>query len=86
MNPLPHLFRLTTALQPLSVSIRLLAPSDSPSSPLFIVSEVIPDHIGADQLSEISAVLIAQMGRIKRTGMGWEDKAQLLEFIRTKSV
>jgi len=85
INPLGHLFNLTTALQPLSVSIRLLAPSDSPGSPLFTVSEIAPGHVEGDQLSEVSAALIAQMGRMKRTGMGWEDKAQLLELVRSKS-
>jgi hypothetical protein len=50
-----------------------------------MVSEIAPGHVGDDQLSEVSAALIAQMGRMKRTGMGWEDKAQLLELIRSKS-
>ncbi|KAK0190992.1 hypothetical protein F5146DRAFT_1000904 [Armillaria mellea] len=79
VNPLSQVFNVATSITPPSVSIRLLAPSESPSSPTFLASDVL---IGSynDQLSEACAVLIAQLGKMKRTRMGWEDKANFLEF------
>jgi hypothetical protein len=62
----------------------LLSPSDSPSSQLFIASEVITEFAGEDQLTETCAALIAQIGKMKRTGMGWEDKASFLDFYWSK--
>lgn len=67
------------------ISIRQLAPSESPSSQLFISSDVLSNYSGNDQLSETCAVLIAQMAKLKRTGMGWEDKSNFLEFYRGKN-
>lgn len=84
MNPLPHLFSLTTSLSPLAISIRLLAPSESPSSPFFIASEVVTGAPQQDQLTECCASLIAHIGKIKQTGMGWEDKVKLLQLHRAK--
>ncbi|KAG5644075.1 hypothetical protein DXG03_009165 [Asterophora parasitica] len=85
LNPLPHLFSLAASITPPIISIRLLAPSESPSSQLFIVSEIITDaDFHDDQLTEVSAALIAQIGKMKRTGMGWEDKASFLDFYRGK--
>ncbi|KAH0587461.1 hypothetical protein H2248_006245 [Termitomyces sp. 'cryptogamus'] len=84
-NPLPHLFSLASSIVPPTISIRLLAPSESPSSPLFIVSEIITHSaFQDDQLAEVSAVLISQLGKLKRIGMGWEDKARFLNFYRDK--
>jgi hypothetical protein len=79
-----HLLKLTTTIPPQTVSIRLLAPSESPSSQLFMVSEIPPHINGQDVLSEACAVLIAQIGKMKRTGMGWEDKIAFLQFYRDK--
>lgn len=83
MNPLPHLFQISTSLALPSMSIRLLAPSESPSSPLFISSENLSGAADTqDQLAEVCGALIAQIGRFKRIGLGWEDKAKFLEFYR----
>ncbi|KAK0468316.1 uncharacterized protein EV420DRAFT_1503801 [Desarmillaria tabescens] len=79
VNPLSQVFNVATSIVPPSVSIRLLAPSESPSSPTFLASDVLTGSYN-DQLSEACAVLIAQLGKMKRTGMGWEDKANFLEF------
>lgn len=79
---MPHVFTLASSITPPTISIRLLAPSDSPSSPLFMASEVITGSSGEDQLAEACASLIAQIGKMKRTGMGWEEKANFLEFYR----
>ncbi|KDQ64853.1 hypothetical protein JAAARDRAFT_202123 [Jaapia argillacea MUCL 33604] len=61
MNPLPHLFQLTTSLAPPTLSVRLVAPSE----PL--------DQGGVEDA-------IAGIGKMKRIGMGWEDKARFLDF------
>ncbi|KAH6915003.1 hypothetical protein BKA70DRAFT_1383184 [Coprinopsis sp. MPI-PUGE-AT-0042] len=79
LNPLPHLFTLAMSLAPLTISIRLLPLADSPSSQLFLASEVLSGYSGQDQLSESCAVLVSSTGKLKRTGMGWEDKTSLLE-------
>ena len=83
-NPIAHLFTITTSISLPTISIRLLASSDSPSSQLFIASEVITEFAGEDQLTEACAALTAQMGKMKRTGMGWEDKVSFLDFYRGK--
>ncbi|KAG7097067.1 hypothetical protein E1B28_004454 [Marasmius oreades] len=84
-NPLPHLFSLTTSITVPQISIRLLSPAESPSSPLFVASEVIGDMSSKqDLLTEACAVLIAQTGKLKRMSMGWEDKARFLDFYRGK--
>ncbi|KAH9482933.1 hypothetical protein JR316_0005033 [Psilocybe cubensis] len=84
-NPLPHIFSLGTALSSAQMSIRLLAPSESPSSQLFMVHEVLSDYAGEDQLSETCAHLISQMGKLKRMGLGWEEKYHFLDFYKGKS-
>lgn len=85
LNPLPHLFSLASSIVPPTISIHLLAPSESPSSPLFIVSEFVTDSTPHDdQLTEVSAALISKLGKMKRTAMGWEDKASFLDFYWNK--
>lgn len=42
----------------------------------------MPNPNAEDVLSEACAVLIAQIGKMKRTGMGWEDKVAFLDFYR----
>ncbi|KAF9006475.1 hypothetical protein BDQ17DRAFT_1302802 [Cyathus striatus] len=80
LNPLVHIFNLTTSLTPLAISIRLLAPSESPSSQLFVTSEVLSDSFSEDQLADTCATLISQLGKLRKTGMGWENKTNFLEF------
>ncbi|KAF9534819.1 hypothetical protein CPB83DRAFT_842996 [Crepidotus variabilis] len=84
INPLPELFAIAMSLAPTQMTIRLLAPSESPGSQLFIASEILSDYSGDDQLSEACAILIASMGKMKRTAMGWEDKCNFLEFYESK--
>jgi hypothetical protein len=86
-NPVPHVFTLLFApTLTHSLSIRLVAPSDSPSSGSFMASEVILDNgiAPADEISEACAVLMAQASKLKRVGMGWEDKAAFLDFYRKR--
>lgn len=84
LNPISHLFKLTSSFVPFTLSIRLLPPSESPSSGSFLLSELITDSTLADPLSEVCASIISQIGKVKRVGMGWEDKAAFLEFYRGK--
>lgn len=49
-----------------------------------MASEILSDYIGDDPLSEACAILIAQMGKMKRIGMGWEDKSLFLDFYKSK--
>ncbi|KAI9574570.1 hypothetical protein HD554DRAFT_2231149 [Boletus coccyginus] len=78
-NPLYHLFTIASALSPQTMSVRMLPLSESPSSQLFLVSEVVPDLV-VDTLSEVCAVLIARIGKMKRIGLGWEDKVSFLDL------
>ncbi|KAJ7744537.1 hypothetical protein DFH07DRAFT_978482 [Mycena maculata] len=84
LNPLSHVFSVATSLAPQAVSIRLLAPSESPSSPLFLASEVLTGSNEADPLADACAALIAQIGKMKRTRMGWEDKVSFLDLFHAK--
>jgi hypothetical protein len=47
-----------------------------------MANEVITGSADEDQLAEACAALIAQIGKMKRTGMGWEEKASFLQFYR----
>ncbi|PCH41265.1 hypothetical protein WOLCODRAFT_24616 [Wolfiporia cocos MD-104 SS10] len=82
LNPLSHIFAVTTALVPQTMSVRLLSPSESPSSGTFIASEFLSG--GEDPVSEACASLIAQIGKMKRIGLGWEDKIAFLDFYKSK--
>ncbi|KZP32857.1 hypothetical protein FIBSPDRAFT_774026 [Athelia psychrophila] len=85
LNPFPHLLNLASALPPHPISIRLLNASEGPSSPTFVLSEVVSGmNMGQDVLSETCATLIALIGKMKRTGMGWEDKVAFLDFYQGK--
>ncbi|KAJ6515994.1 hypothetical protein C8R45DRAFT_958323 [Mycena sanguinolenta] len=83
LNPLSHVFSVATSLAPQAVSIRLLAPSESPGSQVFLASDVLTGN-ETDQLADACAALIAQIGKMKRTGMGWEDKVSFLQFFHLK--
>lgn len=82
LNPLTHVFRLASSLAPLTVSIRLLAPSESPSSGSFLLSEFLAGGTYPDPLAESCAALMAQIGRVKRVSLGWEDKVAFLKLYR----
>ncbi|KAI6130559.1 hypothetical protein EDD16DRAFT_1470768 [Pisolithus croceorrhizus] len=79
LNPLPHLFTLLSSLSPQPMSIRMLPPSESPSSDLFLASEVGVDPT-VDSLSEVCAILMARIGKMKRVRLGWEDKVAFLDL------
>ncbi|KXN83715.1 hypothetical protein AN958_00857, partial [Leucoagaricus sp. SymC.cos] len=83
-NPLLHIFKITSSIVPHAISIRLLPPSESPGSQLFLASEHVKGIYGEDQLAEASVSLISQIGRMKRIGMGWEDKASFAHYSNSK--
>ncbi|KAJ4466494.1 hypothetical protein J3R30DRAFT_3663631 [Lentinula aciculospora] len=83
-NLLSHVCTLASSLTIPALTIRLLTQSKSPSSPTFMVSEIIGASARDDALSEASAVLISQLGKFKRMTMGWEDKVRFLEFYGSK--
>lgn len=86
LNILTHVFAITSSIIPLTVSIRLLLPSESPGPQLFPASNGVKESFEEDQLAESSASLISQIGRLKRTGMGWEDKASFVHYRNLKLV
>lgn len=82
LNPLAHIFQVASSVIPHTLSIRLLTPAESPSAPAFMPSEHLAGVQTEDALTEVCAALVAQLGKVKRTGMGWEDKVEFLEFYR----
>ncbi|KAJ3475054.1 hypothetical protein NLI96_g12090 [Meripilus lineatus] len=84
LGPLVHMFKLASTLTPLSISIRLLPTTESPSSGSILISEFLTNDKCDDTLSEVCASLMAQIGKVKRVGMGWEDKASFLDFYKVK--
>lgn len=84
LNPLFHMFALASTLGPLTMSIRLLPPAESPGSPLFMASEVVSGDVGEDTLSAVCASLISQLGKLKKMSLSWEDKVSFLGLYRKK--
>ncbi|KAJ3869724.1 hypothetical protein EV359DRAFT_29449 [Lentinula novae-zelandiae] len=84
-NPLSHVFTLASSLTIPALTIRLLTQSESPSSPTFLVNEIVGVSARDDSLTEASAILISQLGKFKRLTMGWEDKVRFLEFYGSKN-
>ncbi|KAG8903447.1 hypothetical protein FRB99_003269 [Tulasnella sp. 403] len=85
-NPVLHLFTLLAAPTfSRTMSIRLLALSDSPSSATFVSSEFFAPGV-KDLVGEACAQLIAQLGKTKRVSvLGWEDKVTFLDFYKVKT-
>jgi len=84
LNPLLHVFALASTFGPLTMSIRLLPPTESPGSPLFMASEVVSGDVGGDTLSAVCASLISQLGKLKKVNLSWEDKVSFLRLYREK--
>lgn len=66
------------------MSVRLLPQAESPSSPLFMASEVVTGDVGDDTLSAACSGLISHLGKLKKMNMGWEDKVLFLKRYREK--
>ncbi|KAI0036039.1 hypothetical protein K488DRAFT_41979 [Vararia minispora EC-137] len=83
-NPLSHAFSLASSFVPLSLSVRFLAPSDSPSSGSFMPSEIVGIDVGGDTLAASCAGLISQLGKLRKVQFGWEEKAAFLALYHSK--
>jgi len=80
-NVVRHLFSMT--LTPSQhISIRLLPPSESPSAATFVVSDVVSTNYNSaqDMLREACETLVAGLGKLKRTQLGWEEKSGIMEM------
>ena len=66
------------------MSVRLLPPAESPSSPAFMASELVSGDVGDDILTTACSGLISQLGKMKKTNLGWEDKVLFLKLYREK--
>ncbi|KZT50110.1 hypothetical protein CALCODRAFT_488947 [Calocera cornea HHB12733] len=73
------LLPLLASLHPQAVHLRQLNPAESPSAQTFLASSYVTEA-ARDPLAECAAALVAQLGRMRRTGLGWEDKVAFLEF------
>ena len=67
------------------MSVRLLPPAESPSSPSFMASEVVSSDVGNDTLSAACSGLISQLGKMKKMNLGWDDKVLFLKLYREKN-
>ncbi|GMK59705.1 hypothetical protein CspeluHIS016_0803110 [Cutaneotrichosporon spelunceum] len=79
---------LFTLPLPRSAVVRTLHPSNSPSAPTFMPSEVLaaqPGGLGAvkagTEWRDACAIVLAETGRVRRVpGMGWVEKASFLDY------
>lgn len=62
--------------------MRLLDPSESPTSGSYVADASAGQRgaAGEDALAEAVGGLISALSRLKRTGLGWEDKELFLEM------
>jgi hypothetical protein len=84
LGPLAHAFALARGLRPAKMAVRLLPPSESPSSGSFLASDLLGPGGANPSVTEACAALIAATGRLKRVAAGWEDKVAFLEFYGSK--
>ena len=75
----------TVPFEPSRLTIRLLPLLEGPSSATFLASDIFVGGGTKDTLAEACSVLISQIGKLKRTGQGWEEKTSFLSFYYSKS-
>ncbi|KDN52330.1 hypothetical protein K437DRAFT_243794 [Tilletiaria anomala UBC 951] len=84
-NPLTHVWSLCASLNfSRSLQVRVLNPEESPSSEAFVADALVATTSAADPISELCGNLISQLSRLKRTGLGWEDKESFLALYRER--
>ncbi|KLT43760.1 hypothetical protein CC85DRAFT_316537 [Cutaneotrichosporon oleaginosum] len=79
---------LFTPPVPRAAAVRTLHPSNAPSAPTFMPSEVLasqPGGLGAAKAGaewrDACAIVLAETGRVRRVpGMGWVEKASFLDY------
>lgn len=84
LNPLPHLWSLASSISfAKTIQVRQLDPAESPTSPSYTpdpsAGNVRP---GEDALVEAVGGIISNLSRLKRTGLGWEDKEVFLQLVQ----
>ncbi|PWN22879.1 hypothetical protein BCV69DRAFT_292289 [Microstroma glucosiphilum] len=87
LNPLLHIWSLCSSLSfAKGLQVRLLDPSESPTSGSYLADASVgtkgagSSGGGEDALAEAVGGLISSLSRLKRTGLGWEDKEIFLEM------
>ncbi|BEJ10666.1 hypothetical protein CspHIS471_0100880 [Cutaneotrichosporon sp. HIS471] len=73
---------------PRAAAVRTLHPTNSPSAPTFMPSEILaaqPGGLGAvkagTEWRDACAIVLAETGRVRRVpGMGWVEKASFLDY------
>lgn len=83
LNPLPHLLQLCCDMTfTRGIQVRLLDPEESPTSPNYQADSAAGSAAarGNDALGEAVGSLISNMARLRRTGLGWQDKEAFLQM------
>lgn len=86
LHPLPHLWSILCSLSfARGLQVRLLDPNESPTSASYKAdaSAGQPGR-GEDALAEAVGGLLSSLSRLRRTGLGWEDKELFLEMYRRR--
>lgn len=81
-NPLPHFWSLASSLTLFrSLTIRFLDESESPTSGSFQSDVSVSGNEHPDPLADACMGLIGNLSRLRRTGLGWEDKEGFLRLV-----
>lgn len=79
-NIIRHIFSITCSFSSQTLSIRLLSPLESPSATTLSNDTASNHQSSKNMLMNVCADFISDIGRLKRTGMGWEEKTLFLKF------
>ncbi|CAO1618263.1 unnamed protein product [Sympodiomycopsis kandeliae] len=85
LNPLSHLWQLCSSLSfSKGFTVRLLDPTESPTSSNYTAdaNAAIAAKGAEDALAEAVGNLISGLSRLRRTGLGWQDKEVFLELFK----
>lgn len=83
LNPFRHVWALASSLSfAKGFQVRLLDPAESPTSAGYTADRTVGVGSGEDPLVEAVAGLISALSRLRRTGLGWEDKEVFLDLMR----
>lgn len=82
LNPLPHLWSLCASFSfAKGFQVRQLDPAESPTSGSYAADSAAGSSKSEDALAEAAGNLISGLARLKRTGLGWEDKEVFLDLV-----
>ncbi|EPQ27467.1 uncharacterized protein PFL1_05005 [Pseudozyma flocculosa PF-1] len=84
-NPLRHMWSLVCTLPvPRALTVRLLDPSESPTGRQYVADPASVNVDVLDPLADACAGLVANLSRLRRTNLGWEDKEAFLALMRSR--